>query len=123
MGMLIIMTVVEAVEVARKAVDAALNKQAADIILLDLRAVCAFTDYFIICSGDSERQIQAICDEIGETLKREGIPPPHCEGSPDSGWVILDFGDIVVHIFAPEERWYYELERLWSEATAVVRIL
>jgi len=85
--------------------------------------VCTFTDYFVFCSGDSERQIQAICDEIDETLRREGISPYRREGSVDSGWLLLDFGEVIVHIFAPKEREYYELEKLWSKATPVIRIL
>ena len=110
-------------EVARKAVDAALNKQATDILLLDLRGVCTFADYFVLCSGDSERQIQAICDEIDQTLSKEDIPTCRREGTIDSGWLLLDFGEVIVHIFAPREREYYELEKLWSRATPVVRIL
>jgi ribosome-associated protein len=111
------------VELARKAVDAALSKQAVDILLLDLREVCTFTDYFVFCSGDSERQIQAICDEVDATLHREGVSTYRREGSVDSGWVLLDFGEVIVHIFAPQEREYYELEKLWSKATPVIRIL
>jgi ribosome-associated protein len=85
--------------------------------------VCTFTDYFVFCSGESERQIQAICDEIDETLRQEGVSPYRREGSVDSGWVLLDFGEVIVHIFAPQEREYYELEKLWSKATPVIRIL
>ena len=113
----------EAVEIARKTVDAALSKQAADIVLLDLREVCAFADYFVLCSGDSERQIQAISDEIEETLGQEGISVFRREGTTDSGWMLLDFGDVIVHIFGPLEREYYELETLWSKATPLLRIL
>ena len=112
----------EAIEVARKAVEAASDKQASDILLLDARGVCSFTDYLVICSGDSDRQIEAIRDEVGHTLKREAILPHHCEGTVDSGWLLLDFGDVIVHIFAPFEREYYQLAELWSEAISVVRI-
>ncbi len=91
-------------------------------MLLDARGVCSFADFFVICSGDSERQIQAIYDEIGHTLKREGILPRHHEGTIDSGWFLLDFGDVIVHIFAAAERDYYQLDRLWSRAVPVVRI-
>jgi len=93
-----------------------------DIILLDTRKVCSFADYFVICSGDSERQIKAIIDEVTHTLKREGILPRHHEGTVDSGWLLLDFGDVIVHIFAPFEREYYQLDKLWSQALPVVRI-
>jgi len=75
----------EAIEVARKAVEAASDKQASDILLLDARGVCSFADYFVICSGDSDRQIEAIRDEVGHMLKREGILPRHYEGTVDSG--------------------------------------
>ena len=102
--------------------EAAADKQASDIVLLDARQVCSFADYFVICSGDSERQISAIYDEVGHRLKQEGVMPYHHEGTIDSGWLLLDFGDIIVHIFAPFEREYYQLDELWSQATPVVRI-
>ena len=107
---------------ARRVVEAASDKQAADIVLLDARWVCSFADYFVICSGDSDRQIKAIYDEVGHTLKREGILPHHHEGTADSGWLLLDYGDVIVHIFAPFEREYYQLDELWSQAVPVVRI-
>ena len=107
---------------ARRVVEAASDKQAADIVLLDACGVCSFADYFVICSGDSDRQIKAIYDEVGHTLKREGILPHHHEGTADSGWLLLDYGDVIVHIFAPFEREYYQLDKLWSEAVPVVRI-
>ena len=91
-------------------------------MLLDARGVCSFADYFVICSGDSERQIRAILDEVAHTLKTEGIKPHHQEGTIDSGWLLLDFGDVIVHIFAPFEREYYQLDELWSQATPIVRI-
>ena len=107
---------------ARQVVEAAADKQASNIVLLDTRQVCSFADYFVICNGDSERQISAIYDEVGHRLKREGILPHHIEGAVDSGWLLLDFGDIIVHIFAPFEREYYRLDELWSQATPVLRI-
>ena len=91
-------------------------------MLLDTRGVCSFADYFVICSGDSERQIKTIYDEIGQVLKKEGILPYHREGTADSGWLLLDFGDVIVHIFASFEREYYQLDELWSQASPVVRI-
>ena len=107
---------------ARKAVEAASGKQASNIVLLDAQEVCSFADYFVICSGDSDRQIHAIYDEIGYALKKEGILPHHHEGTVDSGWLLLDFGDVIVHIFASIEREYYQLDKLWSQASTVVRI-
>lgn len=91
-------------------------------MLLDVREVCSFADYFVICSGDSGRQVQAIYDEVGQVLKEEGVLPHHHEGTVDSGWLLLDFGAVIVHIFTPFEREYYQLESLWSQATPIVRI-
>ena len=90
--------------------------------MLDARGICNFADFFVICNGDSRRQIQAIYDEVEHTLKKEGILPLHHEGTIDSGWLLLDFGNVIVHIFAPFEREYYQLDKLWSRATPVIRI-
>jgi len=89
---------------------------------LDISSISLLADYFVICSGDSERQIQAIVDEILERMKEDGLRPLHIEGDTPSGWVLMDYGDVIVHIFAPEVRSYYELEKLWSNATLIVRI-
>jgi len=112
----------EALEIARKTVEVACDKQAADIVLLDMREVCSFTDYFVICTSETSRQTKAIVDEIEHKLKKEGVLPLHHEGTADSGWLLIDYNDVIVHIFAPEEREYYQLERLWSKANTVVRI-
>lgn len=84
--------------------------------------MCSFADYFIICSGDSNRQIGAIREEIEHVLKKEGILPHHSEGSIDSGWLLLDYGNVVIHVFAPLERDYYQLDKLWRKAATLVRI-
>ncbi len=107
---------------ARRAVEAASDKQATDIALLDARRVCSFADYFVICSGDSERQIKTIYDEIGHILKGANILLHHHEGTVDSGWLLLDYGNVIVHIFTSFEREYYQLDKLWSQAIPVVRI-
>lgn len=112
----------EALEVARKTVEAAGEKQAGNIVLLDVRQVCSFADYFVICSGETERQILAIYEEIEHVLKKAGVLPIYREGAPDSGWMLLDYADVVIHIFAPFEREYYQLDELWSVATPVLRI-
>ena len=112
----------ETIELARKVVEAASNRQAGDIVLFDMREACSFADYFVICSGESERQIEAIQREIHEVLKRDGISPLHREGE-GSGWVLVDVGDIIVHIFAPQERDYYQLDKLWDKAVPLLRIL
>ena len=90
--------------------------------MLDARQICSFTDFFVICSGESNRQIQAIQEEISKALKSEGILPHHSEGAPDSGWILLDLGNVIVHIFSTEMRDYYKLDELWNKAIPVVRI-
>ena|ERR1035437_271079 len=113
----------ETIEIARRAAEIASDKQASNILLLDMRDVCSFTDYFVLCSGDSQRQLSAIQDEITTALKEEGVVPHHSEGGEDSGWLVLDFGNIIVHIFDPQEREFYNLDELWSKAKTVVRML
>lgn len=103
-------------------VEIASDKQAIDILLLDARGICSFADYFVICSCDTSRQMHAVLDEISRTLKKEGVFAHHCEGEVDSGWLLLDYGDVIVHIFSLAEREYYQLDRLWSKANQVVRI-
>ena len=91
--------------------------------MLDISNAASFADYFVIASAGSERQIDAILETIDQELRKaEKIRPQGREGTPESGWVLLDYGDVVVHIFAPEERSYYDLESLWSGAVPVVRI-
>ena len=114
--------ILEALELARKAVEAASDKQANDIVLLDARKVCSFADYFVICAGESDRQIRAIYEEVEHALKKEGVLPGHHEGTVDSGWLLLDYGDVIIHIFAAFEREYYELDKVWDEANLVLRI-
>jgi ribosome-associated protein len=104
-------------------VDAASDKQASNIVMLDMRGVCSFSDYFVISSGETERQIKAIDEEIEKALQERGVTPRHREGTADSGWVLLDFGSVIVHIFSPDQREFYQLEELWCQATPVVRIL
>jgi ribosome-associated protein len=89
---------------------------------LDIRPISLLADYFVICSGETERQVKAIVDEITEKGKEDGVRPLHIEGAPPSGWVLVDYGDVIVHVFAPAVRDYYQLEKLWSDASMVVRI-
>jgi ribosome-associated protein len=107
-------------QLARAAVDIASDKKASDVILLDIREVTTFADYFVICSGNNRRQIQAIADAIDKELGEQGARVLHREGVAEAGWILLDFGDVIVHIFGPKEREYYRLESLWSEAKTVV---
>ncbi len=90
--------------------------------MLDARQICSFADYFVVCSGDSTRQIEAIWQEIRGILKQEGVIPYHSEGTADSGWILLDLGEVIVHIFSPSQRDYYRLDDLWDKATPIIRI-
>ena len=96
------------------------DKQASDIVMLDLHNLNAIADYFVICSGQSERQLKAILDAIDQGISREFGRDARVEGTADTGWVLLDYGDVVVHIFSVALRDYYRIERLWSKATPVV---
>lgn len=107
-------------QLAKAAADIASDKKASDVLLLDMRDVSYIADYFVICSGNNNRQIQAIADTIDDDLGKQGGTLLHREGNADSGWVLLDFGSVIVHIFGPKERDYYRLERLWSEAKTIV---
>jgi ribosome-associated protein len=100
----------------RWALDAAQSKKAAGVALLDLAALGAFTDYFLVCSGLSARQVQAISDEIEEQLGRRGVRYRHREGYDAGEWVLLDYGSFIAHIFHERARLYYDLERLWRAA-------
>ncbi|OLC51055.1 MAG: ribosome silencing factor [Acidobacteria bacterium 13_1_40CM_2_64_6] len=102
-----------------RAVRAAEDKKAIDLTLLDLRKAAGFTDYFLICSGTNPRQIRAIADSVMEALAAEGATPAHVEGYDRSEWVLLDYFDFIVHVFAPETRMFYGLERLWGNAERV----
>lgn len=103
---------------------AALDRKADDLRLLDVAKTCDFTDYFLICSGSNERQVQAIADAILEAMHREGVKPLHVEGLAHARWVLLDFGgDFVAHVFVDSARRFYDLERLWSDAPDVTQRL
>lgn len=113
----------EVIEIAKRIVETAADKQASDIVLLDTRSVCSFADYFVILTGESERQLEAIRQTIDEALKGEAVAVHHREGTTSSGWLLLDAGDIIVHIFAPYEREYYQLDSLWENAPIVLKVL
>jgi ribosome-associated protein len=112
----------EDLDLAHKIVDVLSEKQAADILLLDTREVCNFADYFVIGTGESNRQVKAIVDGVTETLKKDGVLPMHEEGTADSGWVLLDYGSVIVHIFDSFQRDYYQLDKLWEKACVKVRV-
>ncbi len=96
-----------------------LERKADDIIIMDLREITSITDYFVICSGDTDIQIKAICDHIREQLEQKDIKIWHIEGYQSLNWVLIDLVDVVIHIFRPEVRDYYALERLWGDAKIV----
>ena len=103
----------------REAVKAADAKQAKEIRVLDLRDVSSFADFFVICSGANSRQIQAITDEIELRLKKRGELPNSIEGYSNAEWVLMDYGDYLIHVFSEKARTYYDLERLWRDARVV----
>jgi ribosome-associated protein len=101
------------------AVRAAEDKKANDLVVLDLRKAAGFTDYFLICSGTNSRQIRAIADGVMDALAADGVKPAHTEGYDRSEWILLDYFDFIVHIFATETRAFYGLERLWGSAERI----
>ena len=101
---------------AKKVVKFALSKKAENVMLLDMRKVTTMTDFFVICSGMSDVQVGAIADAVVEGCEKAGIPVYHVEGRESLNWVLIDLVDIVVHVFQPETRSYYQLERLWGDA-------
>ena len=113
----------EPLALARRIVELAEDKKAADIVLLELYPLTTLADYFVICSGGSERQIAAIADGIASELRDDKTKPIGREGTAASHWVLLDYGSVIVHIFTPPERDYYGLEKHWSEAKTVLRVL
>jgi ribosome-associated protein len=99
----------------------AADKKAVDVVELDLRGVLGYTDYFLVCSGNTARQAKAIQDGILEGLKHDhGTTPRRVEGTAEGGWILIDYIDVVVHIFTPQAREFYRLEQLWGEAPARV---
>ena len=101
------------------AVRAALDKKAQDALVLDLRHTPAFTDFFFLCSGQNARQVQAIADAIEQALRARGIRPSHIEGYERAEWILMDFFSFIVHVFTPQTRAFYSLERLWGDAERV----
>ncbi|MBC8159630.1 MAG: ribosome silencing factor [Roseiflexaceae bacterium] len=114
------MTIEESHALARRVVELAEDKQASDIVMLDLKPLNTIADYFVICSGESDRQLKAVLNAIDEGLEIEFGRSGRNEGTPETGWVLLDYGDVVVHIFSTTQREFYRLERLWNKATPVV---
>jgi ribosome-associated protein len=112
----------QALALARRVVDLAADKKASDIVLLDIGGLTTVADYFVICSGQSERQLGAIADGIVEGLREAGTRPFGREGSANAHWLLIDLGAVIVHVMAPPERDFYQLERLWADAPLLVRL-
>ncbi len=113
----------ESLELANILVDSLIDKKGSDILLLDIRDQAVFTDFFLLCSGDSGRQLKALTESVTETAKLGlDLLPWGVEGDPDEGWVLVDFGGVVIHIFLPERRRYYNLEQLWSLGHVLLRV-
>lgn len=104
-------------------VDLIVSKLGEDVLLMDIRGVTAIADYFVIGSGASERQLQAIYENIRTELDKVGVRLLRAEGTAASGWILMDYGTVIVHVFSPPTRRYYNLEQLWKDAKTVVRIL
>lgn len=113
----------QANELAHAVVDVVANKKAANLLMLDMRQITLLADYYVLCDGTSKRQMDAITEGLLEALKKEGTHAAVVEGTPESGWMLIDFGSVIVHVFSPEKRAYYQLEELWKEAPVVVRML
>lgn len=105
-------------DVAR-AVKAALDKKASDVVVLDLRHTPAFTDFFVLCSGQNPRQVKAIADAVEESLRAAKVRPAHIEGYDRAEWVLMDYFSFIVHVFSPQTRAFYSLERLWGDAERI----
>lgn len=112
----------EPLDLARRIVELAEDKKAADIVLLELYPLTTMADYFVICSGGSERQLEAIADGVISGLRDEKIRPIGREGTAASHWVLIDYGSVIVHILTPPERDYYGLEKHWSEAKTILSV-
>lgn len=113
----------DATELAHRIVEIASDKKGNDIVMLRTAELTTMADFFVIASGRSDRQVAALSGAIIDELRKEGIRPIGVEGRESSRWVLLDYGTVIVHVFAPEEREYYGLERLWGKAAKVVRVV
>ena len=112
----------EALALARRIVELAEDKKASDIVLLEIRGLTTLADYFVICSGQSDRQLGAVVDGIVSALRDEGIRPVGREGKANAHWLLIDYGSVIVHVMAPPERDFYQLEKLWADAPLLLRL-
>jgi ribosome-associated protein len=110
----------ESIDQAKRIAALAQNKLASDVVVLDMRPVCSYTDYFVVCTGRNARQTKAIWDEVHETLKREArLIPRSVDGEREASWIIADYLDVVLHVFTPEQRAFYRLDELWGDVPSV----
>lgn len=113
----------DGLRLARAVVDTLEEKKGEDIVLLDLVGICAFADYFVLATGTSERTLQALADEVAERMKKvHKLKAGQPEGGAADGWILLDYGTVIVHIFSPEHRRYYRLEDLWRAGRTLLRM-
>jgi ribosome-associated protein len=112
----------EALALARRIVELAADKKAADVVLIEIGKLTTVADYFVICSAPSERQLGAIADGVVEGLREEGVKPIGREGSAGAHWLLIDYGSVILHVMGTPERDFYQLERLWAEAPLLLRV-
>jgi ribosome-associated protein len=109
-------------DLALRIADILSETPASDTVVLDIRGLSTFSDFFVICSGENERQLRAITERLQEELREDGIRPQRVEGTPQSGWMVIDYNDAIVHVFDNELRDFYKMERLWAEAPRLLAI-
>jgi len=109
-------------ELARSVVTTLEDKKGENILLLDIQHIASFADYFVICNGTSDRMLESLADAVMESVKKQYGMIASIEGQPVDGWLVVDLGDIVVHLFSPEQRDYYDLEKLWDQAKILLRV-
>lgn len=114
--------ILNALEMARQLVDVLEEKKAENILLLDIHDIASFTDYFVICNGSSDRMLSALADAVSEAAHRIFQLPARIEGLPEDGWLLVDLGDTVVHLFSPDQRDYYKLEQLWDKGKILLKL-
>lgn len=115
-------TLLESEDLAQRIADVLSDRQAEDIVMMDISKVSSFTDYFVVATANNPRQMNALIDSVEQDLKTDGVRPLRTEGASDSGWVLLDYGNAIVHLFSPDDRDYYNLEGLWAQGVSVVHI-
>ncbi len=109
----------DSLELAKAAAEAAENKKGEDINILDIREIADFTDYFVLATGNNKNQLEAMMDAVDEAMLKGGAVHKNTEGNKDSGWILMDYGDVIIHLFDPDSRSFYDLERIWKDGKAV----